>query len=72
MSTQFSDILQLSVADRIQLAEDIWESIAAFPEAVPLTENQRNELDHRLQTAAANPEAGIPWKELKENLLKSQ
>jgi putative addiction module component (TIGR02574 family) len=72
MSTQLSDILQLSVAERIQLAEDIWDSIAAFPEAVDLTEAQRQELDQRLQSYSQNPKEGVSWQELKHNLLKSK
>ena len=72
MSTELSEILQMSVADRIQLAEDIWESIAAFPDSLPLTEEQRHELDHRLKLYAENRQQGISWSDLKEKLLKSQ
>ncbi|HEV7857009.1 MAG TPA: addiction module protein, partial [Pyrinomonadaceae bacterium] len=59
MSTQLSDILQLSIAERIQLAEDIWDSVAAFPEAIALTETQKEELDRRLQAYAQNPGEGL-------------
>ena len=38
MSTRAGDILELSSAERIQMVEDIWDSIAAVPEAVPLSE----------------------------------
>ncbi len=62
MSTQISDILELSVAERIQLVEDIWDSIAAVPEAIPLTDEQRQELDRRLETCMQNPDGGIPWR----------
>jgi putative addiction module component (TIGR02574 family) len=70
MSTQLSDILQLTVAERIQLAEDIWDSVAAFPEAIPLTDAQKAELDRRLQAYAENPNEGIPWGALKDKLRK--
>lgn len=70
MSTQISEILQLSIAERIQLAEDIWDSIAAFPEAVPLTNEQKQELDRRLQAYAQNPDEGISWDALKEKMRK--
>ncbi len=70
MSTQISEILQLSIAERIQLAEDIWDSIAAFPEAVPLTNEQKQELDRRLQAYAQNPNEGISWDALKEKMRK--
>jgi putative addiction module component (TIGR02574 family) len=68
MNTQLSDILQLSVAERIQLVEDIWDSIAVVPEAVPLTEEQKAELDRRLESYRANPNEGISRQELKDNL----
>ncbi|MBC7909469.1 MAG: addiction module protein [Pyrinomonadaceae bacterium] len=71
MSTELSEILQLSIAERIQLAEDIWDSIAAFPEAVPLTDAQKQELDRRLQAYSQNPAEGISWEELKEKVRKS-
>lgn len=68
MSTQLSDILQLTIAERIQLAEDIWDSVAAFPEAIPLTDAQKEELDRRLQAYARNPNEGFPWDELRDNM----
>ena len=71
MSTQLSDILQLTVAERIQLAEDIWDSVAAFPESVPLTDSQKEELDRRLQAYAQNPNEGISWDELRDKLRKT-
>ena len=71
MSTELSDILQMSVAERIQLVEDIWDSIAAIPESVPVTDSQKEELDRRLQAHAQNPDGGISWGELKEKVRKS-
>jgi putative addiction module component (TIGR02574 family) len=71
MSTQLADILQMSVAERIQLAEDIWDSIAAMPEALPLTDADKQELNRRLELYAQNPGEGIPWDELKEKVRKS-
>jgi putative addiction module component (TIGR02574 family) len=43
------DVLQLSVAERVQLAEDICGSITAYPETIPITDAQRRELDRRLE-----------------------
>jgi putative addiction module component (TIGR02574 family) len=71
MSTQLSEILQLTIAERIQLAEDIWDSLAAFPEAIPVTDAQKEELERRLQAYAKNPNEGISWDELKDKLRKS-
>jgi putative addiction module component (TIGR02574 family) len=68
MNTQLSEILQLSVAERIQLVEDIWDSIAIVPEAISLTEEQTAELENRLEAYQANPGEGISWNDLKEKL----
>ncbi len=39
---------QLPVEERIKVVEDLWDSIASEPAAVPLTADQRLELDRRL------------------------
>ena len=39
----------LSVDERIRLVEDLWDSIAADQNALPLTTEQRLELDRRLE-----------------------
>jgi len=71
MSAELKDILEMSVAERIQLVEDIWDSIAAVPESLSLTEDERQELDRRLEAYAQNPDEGISWGELKEKIRKS-
>jgi putative addiction module component (TIGR02574 family) len=35
-----SETRELSVAERIQLVQDLWDSIAAEPEALPVTDEQ--------------------------------
>ena len=67
-----SDILKLSVAERIQLVEDIWDSIAADPEALALSEEHRQELDRRLDHQATSPGVGRSWAEVKARLLGSE
>lgn len=54
------DILTLSPAERIQLVEGIWDSLAVEPESLKLTDAQRRELDARLAAYRANPSAGSP------------
>ena len=66
------EILKLSVAERIQLVEDIWDSIAAEPDALPLSDEQRQELDRRLADQEANPGTGRPWSEVKARILGSE
>jgi putative addiction module component (TIGR02574 family) len=51
------DILNLSIAERILLVQDIWDSIATIPE---LTEDQKAELEARLESYQRDPDAGSP------------
>lgn len=53
-----AEILALPVEERVRLVEAIWDSISAVPEALPLTQWQREELDRRLAEFEADPEAG--------------
>jgi putative addiction module component (TIGR02574 family) len=59
-----SEALKLSIPERIQLVEDIWDSIAAVPEPLELTKDQEEELDRRLKELDANPGSAIPWEEV--------
>jgi putative addiction module component (TIGR02574 family) len=54
----------LSVAERILYVQDLWDRIAGEPEQVPVTPEQREELDRRLEEHAASPEAARPWTEV--------
>ena len=67
---QVSEILQLSVAERIQIVEDIWDSISESSEELALSEREKLELDKRLESYAENPNEGIEWEALKKNLSK--
>jgi putative addiction module component (TIGR02574 family) len=61
-----ADILNLSVSERIQLVQDIWDSIAEVPDSVPLTDEQKAELDRRLDAYHRDPNAGSPWSVVRE------
>jgi putative addiction module component (TIGR02574 family) len=50
------------------MVEDIWDSIAAVPEAVLLSEDLKLELDRRLEAYHQNPDAGAPWIEVRERI----
>jgi putative addiction module component (TIGR02574 family) len=60
---------QMSIEDRLALVQEIWDSIAATPEQVPLTETQQSELERRLVAHAADPTNVIPWEEVKVRVL---
>ncbi|MBU2053376.1 MAG: addiction module protein [Proteobacteria bacterium] len=70
-SSSISEYVKLSVPERIQLVEDIWDSIAEIPEELPLTEAQQVELDRRLNAYRLNPEEGAPWEYVREAIRRS-
>jgi putative addiction module component (TIGR02574 family) len=60
---------RLNIEERIALVEEIWESIASEPTALPLNDSQRAELDRRIADHEASPEAVISWAEVKAAAL---
>jgi putative addiction module component (TIGR02574 family) len=59
-----AEILELPLDERVRLVEAIWDSISAFPEAIPLTSWQREELDRRLAEYDADPDSGVTMEEV--------
>jgi putative addiction module component (TIGR02574 family) len=55
-----ANLRKLPLDERIRLVEDLWDSIAADQSLLPLTPEQRAELDHRLDAYEADQEAGRP------------
>ena len=58
---------KLSVAERIQLVEDLWDSIAeeAPDDAFPISAELGAELDRRVAEADADPTGGLEWGEVR-------
>ena len=62
------EINQIGIAERIQLAEDLWDSILSNPESLPVTDSQKQELDYRMESYRQAPETGSSWQAVKERL----
>lgn len=58
----------LSVAERLALVEEIWESISDEPSAVPVSEDQLTEARRRLAAHDAEPSSAIPWDQAEKRL----
>jgi len=58
------DIASLTFEERLQLLDELWESLSRTPDAIPLTEPQRKELDRRLDELEREGPVGIPWDEV--------
>jgi putative addiction module component (TIGR02574 family) len=64
MSKRAVDIAALTPEERLSLLEQLWDSLTATPEAIPLTEGQRDELDRRLDDLEVDGPVGIPWEDV--------
>jgi putative addiction module component (TIGR02574 family) len=64
-----NDLLELSIPERLVIVEDLWDSLAATPTSLPVTEEQQRELDNRLREYEAEPQAGQSWARAREDIL---
>ena len=53
---EVAQILKLSAAERLRLVEIIWESLAADPSSVPLSDAHRAVIDERLAEHERSPD----------------
>ena len=53
-----SNLKQLPVYERIRLVEDLWDSMASDQSSLPLTSEQKAELDKRLDSYEASKDPG--------------
>ena len=67
-----TDTLELSIPERIQLVEDIWDTISAKASSVELTDEEKKIIDARLEKYHQNPELGSPWAEACNRIASKQ
>ena len=62
----------LSPEEQLQLLEEIWDRLSQHPADIPLSREQRAELDRRLDALEEDIKAGRrlgrPWSEVRERL----
>jgi len=64
-----TDTLALSIPERIQLVEDIWDTIAIDSKAIELTEEDKRIIDERLEAYHKDPGAGSPWNDVYQRIV---
>jgi putative addiction module component (TIGR02574 family) len=70
MSNLQNEIGALSAAEKFELLDALWESLEA--ESLPLTNEQRAELDYRAARYRENPADVIPWEQVRADLHKGR
>lgn len=68
MTVNGTSILDLSPAEKLQLVEDLWDELAATPEAVPVHDWQKDELDRRKANLTSDPASALSWDEVKRRV----
>jgi putative addiction module component (TIGR02574 family) len=63
-----ASIFDLSPSEKLQLVEDLWDDLAAVPDAVPVHDWQKQELARRKANLLMNPASGLPWEEVKRRV----
>jgi len=68
MTLETSSVFDLSPPEKLQLVEDLWDDLAATPDAVPIHDWQKEELARRKTNLANNPASGLTWEEVKQRV----
>ncbi len=61
-------IFDLPPSEKLQLVEDLWDDLAATPDAVPVHAWQKEELARRKANLQSNPATGLGWEEVKRRV----
>jgi len=72
MNTEFTQVFELTPSEKLQLVEDLWDSIAQFPEQIPVLDWQKEELAKRKVAYSQNPDSGSSWEAAKERIRNRQ
>jgi putative addiction module component (TIGR02574 family) len=68
MTTDGRSVFDLSTSEKLQLVQDLWDDLAATPEAIPVYQWQMDELDRREAEFEKNPTATLSWEEVKRRI----
>lgn len=72
MNTEFTQVFELTLSEKLQLLEDLWDSIAQVPEQIPVLDWQKEELAKRKAAYSQNPNSGSSWESAKERIRNGQ
>ena len=70
MNSPGPSIFDLSPAEKLQLVEDLWDDLAAIPEAVPLHDWQKEEIVRRKANLQRNPASATDWESVRRRVRR--
>lgn len=66
-----AEIRRLTIVEKLQLVEELWDEIATNEDSLPIPDWHRAILAEDQARYQANPTEGSPWPEVKARLRKS-
>jgi putative addiction module component (TIGR02574 family) len=70
VNSEFAELFELPPAERLQLVEDLWDSLLPREADLPVPDWIVTELRERKKRFDANPESGLTWEQVVEGLDK--
>ena len=70
-TTTIQELESLSVSERVQLVEDLWDSIARSNADIPIPQWQKDELHRRKRNYLRDPASALTWDQVKRDVLRS-
>jgi putative addiction module component (TIGR02574 family) len=70
--TEFAPIFKLGRAERLQLVEDLWDSIAEEEAPLAVPEWKREELRQREERSLRHPSSSRTWEQVKQRVPPPQ
>ncbi len=64
MSAAAVDLSRLSLDEQLDLLDELWTSVGRNPDSFPLSEEQRADLDQRLDELERDGPVGLTWDEV--------
>jgi putative addiction module component (TIGR02574 family) len=72
IAERFPGMEALSVEEKLILVGELWDDLAAHPEAFPPREDHIKLLEQRLEHFRKNPEDVVAWETVKARILSSR
>jgi putative addiction module component (TIGR02574 family) len=70
MANPAPEYRKLPIPERLQLVEEIWDSIAQEAKSLPLSDELRAELDRRWAEHERDPSSAVPWEQVRSELYE--
>lgn len=70
MTIALQELETLPVSERVQMVEDLWDSIARSNANLPVPQWQKDELARRKASYLRNPDSSETWDQVKQSILQ--